>query len=167
MKKDDKQKTPASKKAVLDEAAREAPVAGTLTARRSRDSSLYRDVIGKSVPNSDTSANQSSSSRNVRFVISENTEVIPVNHQAVIDGLTNTLAEIEERHQQLETLLKSKNSANKLHIAQLKGQIAALKRRKSEIESVLSASDNQLATNPSASKALEAKPKSSPKAPKG
>jgi DNA repair exonuclease SbcCD ATPase subunit len=98
--------------------------------------------------------------------MSEDPEAIPVNHQAVIDGLTNTLAEIEERHQQLETLLKSKNSANKLHIAQLKGQIAALKRRKTEIESLLGAKDNQLTTGSPMPQGTEAQPKSPPKPPK-
>jgi hypothetical protein len=127
-------------------------------ARQSRDSSLYRDVRLKSGPDDKASKSQSQGTRSARFVINDDPDVIPVNHQAVIDGLTKTLAEIDDKHQQLETLLKSKNNANKLHIAQLKGQIAALKRRKTEIESVLGANHNQLA-NESTNKILKAKPK--------
>ena len=147
MKKDDKQKTRAPKKPALESAAGEPHATGKAATPRSRDSSLYRDVIGKSVTNDEGSAKQSPGTRNLRFVMNDDIEVVPVNHQAVIDGLTNTLAEIEEKHQQLETLLKSKNSANKLHIAQLKGQIAALKRRKTEIESVLGAKDKPPSVN--------------------
>ena len=74
-----------------------------------------------------------------KFVLkSKNPEVVPVNHQAVIEELTASLDKIDEMRHSLETQLAAENSGNKLQIAQLKGRLADLARRKKEIESLLS-----------------------------
>ena len=80
---------------------------------------------------------------NTRFVLrSKNPEVVPVDHQAVIEELTASLEQIDTTRKQLEANLAKENPANKLQIAQIKGRLADLARRKKEIEGLLSSGNS-------------------------
>jgi len=114
--------------------------------RRRKDSSLYRDVSNTAQTDGspETKRRGSLSGKDAdarfRFVLSsKDPAVVPVEHQAVIEELTASLDSIESAKRELETELGSRNSANKLQIAQIKGRLADLNRRKAEIESLLRA----------------------------
>jgi hypothetical protein len=113
--------------------------------RKRRDSSLYRDVGNTPRTEGESSAAQGGASgkdadARFRFVLSsKDPAIVPVEHQAVIEELTASLETIESSKRTLETELGSKNSGNKLQIAQIKGRLADLNRRKTEIESLLGA----------------------------
>ncbi len=113
--------------------------------RRRRDSSLYRDISTNPGTEESSDAQQRGLSgkpvdTRFRFVLSsKDPAVVPVEHQAVIEELTTSLDEIDAAKRELEAELGSKNSANKLQIAQIKGRLADLNRRKAEIESLLRA----------------------------
>ena len=111
--------------------------------RRRKDSSLYRDVGNtekKDGSSAETLPRGKDAEARLRFVLSsKDPAVVPVEHQAVIEELTASLETIESAKLALEAELGSKNSGNKLQIAQIKGRLADLNRRKAEIESLLSA----------------------------
>lgn len=73
-----------------------------------------------------------------RFVLQpKGPEIVPVDHQAVIEELAANLDSIDVTRRQLEKELTENNSANKLQIAQIKGRLADLRRKKTEIEALL------------------------------
>jgi len=106
--------------------------------RKRRDSSLYKSVEEQQQLRTAADDTADHEKSGFKFVLSSrDPEVVPVEHQAVIEELTAKLTEIETNRQQLETDLGSNNSANKLQIAQIKGRLADLKRKKGEIEALL------------------------------
>lgn len=139
--------------------------------RRSRDSSLYRDVADKSraegedgVENIEETLHEAAEKltqlsrqlstrprekwqpgeRKFRFVVNESDDnAVPVNTKAVISELTANLEEIDAKKRELEAELNSNHKANKLQIAQIKGRLAQLQRRKTEIETLLAARESE------------------------
>ena len=106
--------------------------------RRSRDSSLYKDVAARKEATGkeqDPAVNS-----RIRFVLeSTDPEVVPVEHRAVIEELHANLTAIQQDREHLENDLQNNNKANKLQIAQIKGRLADLNRKQAEIEKLLSA----------------------------
>jgi len=124
-------------------------------ARNSRDSSLYKGIYERTKSTEQRSASKDSGSpeeaqkktpqgdQSFTFVLAEaDPEVVPVEHRAVIKELTASLDSIDADRKALEAQLAGNNSANKLQIAQIKGRLADLRRRKLEIEDLLRASSN-------------------------
>lgn len=131
----------------------DAPSKGA--ARKSRDSSLYRDIIARDKARTDSAQGEDQTnphgnppaldrkgSAPMRFVLATtDPEVIPVDHQAVISELTSSLDQIEVRRTELQAQLAGNNRANKLEIAQIKGRLADLSRKKRDIEALLKSRD--------------------------
>jgi len=123
------------------------PAAGP--GHRRRDSSLYRKPATDRDPEEVGFATSPGGKERNRFLVNTGeAEGVSVEHQAVIDELTSTLTRIEQQRTTLELQLNDNHTANKLEIAQVKGRLAELRRKATEIEDLLRARAEEPADSP-------------------